>query len=84
MHNCECSIMFIVNHELKHALRACISSIRGLRPLIIPQVGLRPTITIIITGLKAGLRRRNGLMSRGGLPGGAQSGVEADSGVGAH
>ena len=30
-------------HELKHALRACISSIRGLRPLMIPQVGLRPT-----------------------------------------
>ena len=31
-------------YKLKHALRACLSSIRGLRPIIIPQVGLRPTI----------------------------------------
>ena len=38
------SLLLYCIHELKHALRACISSIRGLRPLIIPQVGLRPTI----------------------------------------
>ena len=67
--------LFFCANELKHALRACISSIRGLRPLIIPQVGLRPTITIIITGLQAGLRHRNGLMSRGGLPGGTDAGA---------
>ena len=51
---------------------ACISSIRGLHPLIIPQVGLRLTIaTLLITIMgkvvsrQSGLRHLNGLMSRG-------------------
>ena len=37
----------IVSDELKHALRACLSSIRGLRPLMIPQVCLRQTIAYV-------------------------------------
>ena len=32
-------------YEFISALRADINSIRGLRPLMIPQVGLRPTVT---------------------------------------
>ena len=70
--------------ELKHALRACLSSIRGLRPLIIPQVGLRPTIKSQLITIKGksrlcgrgGLWGRSRLQGGGGLQGGADSGGE--------